>query len=51
MKRKLAALRQTHRQKAPQVTIAKNQPFYFVLPNKIPSADELAYSKIKDISS
>ena len=51
MKRKLTALRQTHRQKTPQITIAKNQPFYFVLPNKIPSPDELAYSKIKDSSS
>ncbi len=51
MKRKLAALRQTHRQKTPQISIAKNQPFYFVLPNKIPSADELAYSKIKESRS
>ena len=48
LKTKLEALRKTHRQKRPQITIAKNQPFYFVLPNRIPSADELAYSKIKE---
>ena len=51
LKRKLTALRQTHRQKTPQISIARNQPFYFVLPNKIPSPDELAYSKIKNSNS
>jgi len=50
-KSKLEALRKTHRQKRPQITIAKNQPFYFVLPNRIPSADELAYSKIQKSQS
>ena len=50
-KTKLEALRKAHRQKRPQITIAKKQPFYFVLPNRIPSADELAYSKIKESQS
>ncbi len=51
LKTKLDALRNAHRQKRPQITIAKKQPFYFVLPNRIPSADELAYSKIKESQS
>ena len=51
LKNKLEGLRKTHRQKRPQITIAKNQPFYFVLPNRIPSADELVYSKIKESQS
>ncbi|MGB5966490.1 MAG: caspase family protein [Sulfurimonadaceae bacterium] len=48
---KLIDLRQTHRQPQPQITIAKNQPFYFVLPDRIPSPDELAYTKIKNSNS
>ena len=47
LKQKLIQLRQKHHQAIPYVNIAKNQPFYFVLPNKIPKQDELAYSKIK----
>lgn len=51
LKAKLTELRQTHRQRNPQITIARNQPFYFVLPNRIPAQDELAYSKIKNSNS
>lgn len=51
LKAKLIDLRQTHRQPKPQITIAKNQPFYFVLPDRIPSPDELAYTKIKESTS
>ncbi len=35
------------RQPKPQVNIVRNQPFYFVLPDHLPTADELAYSKIQ----
>ncbi len=51
LKTKLADLRQTHHQRKPQITIANNQPFYFVLPERIPSPDELVYSKIKNSDS
>ena len=51
LKTKLTELRQKHRQRKPQINIAKNQPFYFVLPNHIPTQDELAYSKIKNSNS
>ncbi len=51
LKTKLTPLRQTHRQNKPNINIAKNQPFYFVLPNRLPSEDELVYSKIKDSNS
>ncbi len=51
LKTKLVKLRQTHRQRRPQIEIAKNQPFYFILPDRIPSPDELAYSKIKESRS
>lgn len=47
LKKRLEALRQQHRQPPPQIIIAKNQPFYFVLPDRIPAPDALAYSKIK----
>ncbi len=47
----LIDLRQHHRQQKPLISIAKNQPFYFVLPDHIPAPDELAYSKIKESSS
>jgi len=51
LKNQLITLRKKHQQKRPTITIAKNQPFYFVLPNHIPSPDALAYSKIKDSNS
>ncbi len=51
LKTKLTQLRQAHRQRKPLIDIAKNQPFYFVLPSRIPSPDELAYTKIKDSQS
>jgi len=51
LKTKLTTLRQTHRQNRPKINIAKNQPFYFVLPNSLPPADKLAYTKIKDSKS
>ena len=51
LKTKLTALRQTHRQQTPQITITQSQPFYFVLPARLPSADELAYTKVKDSRS
>lgn len=47
----LSDLRQVHRQQKPLISIAKNQPFYFVLPDHIPAPDELAYTKIKESSS
>lgn len=48
---KLLELRRKNGQPEPAVTIVKNQPFYFVLPNRIPPPDELAYMKIKDSNS
>ncbi len=45
---KLIKVRQQQRQPKPQVEIVRNQPFYFVLPDHLPSADELAYSKIQN---
>jgi len=48
LKRRVIQLRQKHHQPKPLISIAKNQPFYFILPNHIPTPDELAYSKIKD---
>ena len=51
LKSRLLKLRKKHRQTKPFISIAKNQPFYFVLPNKIPTPDELAYSKIKNSSN
>ena len=51
LKKRLILLRQKHHQPKPSISIAKNQPFYFVLPNKIPTQDELAYSKIKESSN
>ncbi len=48
LKKRLESLRRKHHQPSPYLSIARNQPFYFVLPNHIPSADELAYSKIKE---
>ncbi len=50
LKERLTALRREHSQTAPYIAIAKNQPFYFVLPERIPPADELAYAKIKNSS-
>lgn len=51
LKTKLTALRQTHNQQTPQITITQSQPFYFVLPERLPAADELAYTKAKANSS
>ncbi|MDA3947409.1 MAG: caspase family protein [Helicobacteraceae bacterium] len=48
LKAELATLRETHRQPTPQINIVKNEPFYFVLPDRIPPEDELAYTKIKN---
>ncbi len=47
----LMDLRQLHQQAKPLISIAKNQPFYFVLPDRIPAPDELAYTKIKQSNS
>lgn len=51
LKEKLAALRKKEGEKTPYIKIARNQPFYFVLPDRIPPADELAYEKIKNSSA
>jgi len=48
LKKRLQTLRRQHRQPAPHIIIARNQPFYFVLPNHIPAPDELAYSKLRE---
>ena len=48
LKNALITLRRQHGQERPSITIARNQPFYFHLPEHIPAADELAYSKIKE---
>ncbi len=47
LQEKLVDLRKKHHQTKPYITIAKNQPFYFLLPDHIPEPDELAYLKIK----
>ncbi len=47
LKEKVKALRLKHHKPKPCITIAKNQPFYFVLPKHLPDQDALAYSKIK----
>ena len=51
LKKRLIQLRKKHHQPKPLISIAKNQPFYFVLPNKISTQDGLAYSKINGRSS
>ena len=51
LKSKLTTLRKKGQQPQPYITIARNQPFYFILPDRIPTQDELAYSKIKNSSS
>jgi len=48
LKKELLILRRRNKQPSPSIVIAKNQPFYFRLPDHLPSADELAYSKIRE---
>lgn len=51
LEERLYALRRQHGQQQPDLRIVRNQPFYFVLPERIPPADELAYEKIAKSSS
>ena len=47
----LGELRQKNGAPQPQITLAKKRPFYFSLPDRLPTEDELAYAEIKKSSS
>jgi len=43
----LSSLRQSHKQPQPQITLAKERPFYFTLPDKLPKENEQNYARVK----
>ena len=51
LKRELSYLRQLHKQPQPYIAVADKRPFYFKLPDRLPTQDEIAYAQIKNSPS
>ncbi len=51
LRRELSYLRQMHKQPQPYITVAEKRPFYFKLPDRLPTQDEIAYAQVKNSQS
>lgn len=51
LKKGLSYLRKQHKQPRPYITVTQKRPFYFMLPDRLPTQDEIAYARIKESQS
>ncbi len=51
LRNELNRLRQTHKQPQPYIAVVEKRPFYFKLPDRLPTQDEIAYARIKESQS
>ncbi|WP_345977505.1 caspase family protein [Sulfurimonas sp. HSL3-7] len=51
LKRGLSYVRKQHNQPQPYITLTQKRPFYFKLPDRLPTQDEIAYAQIKNSQS